>query len=175
MSNFQDIILYSSLSEAGRQNNLTSSSIAHCCKREQVSVGGYYWAYEKDYNSNWKPLENKNIVKVICVETQKIYNSIVEASKDTGCSQGNIGQCCRGERLSTHNLHWAYLKDYTKNYKIRKKKTTGKPVLCLETSQIYESVVEAARQLKTDNSTICKACKNPNKRVSGYHWRYVED
>lgn len=36
------------------------------------------------------------------------YNSICEAARDTGISKGNIGECCRGIRLSAGGYYWNY-------------------------------------------------------------------
>jgi hypothetical protein len=36
------------------------------------------------------------------------YRSICEASRETGISQGNIGECCRGIRSSAGGYYWKY-------------------------------------------------------------------
>jgi len=38
----------------------------------------------------------------------KEYYSQMQASRDTGISQGNIGMCCRGERRSASGFKWEY-------------------------------------------------------------------
>lgn len=50
-----------------------------------------------------------NSKKVICVETQKIYNSITEAGKSVGIKKGShIFDCCIGKRHSCGGYHWNY-------------------------------------------------------------------
>lgn len=49
--------------------------------------------------------------KVLCVETNKIYESIKEASKDTGVFDGHISKVCKGERKTTGGYHWVYVKE----------------------------------------------------------------
>ncbi len=44
--------------------------------------------------------QNITSKKVICIETQKIYNSISEASRETNIALSNISRVCRGERKS---------------------------------------------------------------------------
>jgi len=36
------------------------------------------------------------------------YKSICEASRETGISKGNIGECCRGTRLSAGGYYWKF-------------------------------------------------------------------
>ena len=33
------------------------SGIIQCCKRKAQKSGGYYWAYERDFDENWEPVE----------------------------------------------------------------------------------------------------------------------
>ena len=46
--------------------------------------------------------------KVICIETGKIYDSLLEASKECNCSRNHISNCCRGKRNTTGKYHWKY-------------------------------------------------------------------
>lgn len=59
--------------------------------------------------------ENKTIGKrkrVVNLDTGKVYESSVEASKETNCSPRHIREVCRGERKRTGGYHWAYQEDY---------------------------------------------------------------
>lgn len=51
---------------------------------------------------------NKNSIKVLCVETGIVYASSGEASRMTGCHQGNISECCNGTHKTTGGYHWRY-------------------------------------------------------------------
>lgn len=59
---------------------------------------------------------NKNVIckKVICIESQKVYNSLTEASIDTGCTIKGISDCCRDVIKKHNNLHWMYYDNYLK-------------------------------------------------------------
>lgn len=46
--------------------------------------------------------------KVMCVETGKVYDSLLEASKECNCSSKHIVDCCRGRRNTTGKYHWKY-------------------------------------------------------------------
>lgn len=47
--------------------------------------------------------------KVRCIETNIIYYSIGEASRQTGIDGSLIQRVCSGKRNHTHNLHWEYV------------------------------------------------------------------
>ena len=46
----------------------------------------------------------------ICIETGKIYPSVIEAAKETNLRKESIAKCCRGEIKSYVNTHWEYIK-----------------------------------------------------------------
>lgn len=55
---------------------------------------------------------NSNIVnkkKVICIETQIVYDSIAEAERLTGIK--NIVYCCKEKRNKAGGYHWQYVKE----------------------------------------------------------------
>lgn len=51
----------------------------------------------------------KNMKKVICIETNEIFNSIAEAERLK--KTNNISACCSGKRKSTNGLHWRYYEE----------------------------------------------------------------
>lgn len=55
------------------------------------------------------------------------------------------------------------------------RKTTDKPVRCIETRISYPSVTQAAKDTGAATSNICKACNEKHRTSGGYHWEYVED
>ena len=47
-------------------------------------------------------------IKVRCVETGQIFNSIKEASEWCGVGRSHIGSCCKGKRKTCGGYHWEY-------------------------------------------------------------------
>lgn len=47
-------------------------------------------------------------IPVVCVETNTVYYSGADASRQTGTNQGHITQCCKGRRKSAGGFHWEY-------------------------------------------------------------------
>lgn len=68
------------------------------------------WATKSENKKHsYKVLNEKHYTKqVICIETGKMYNSLLEASKECGCQKTHISDCCRGRRNTTGGYHWKY-------------------------------------------------------------------
>ena len=86
-----------------------------------------YWWICKTCNNGWQTspshrVDNKGCPKcarqrtisshfkrVLCIETNTIFNSVKEASIKSGLTQGNIANCCRGSSKTAGGYHWNYL------------------------------------------------------------------
>ena len=51
----------------------------------------------------------------------------------------------------------------------------ARPVICVETGELFRSVSSAARAYGLWNSLVCNVCKGKLHTCGGYHWRYAED
>jgi hypothetical protein len=130
---------------------------------------------DKGYNSHGKG--------VYCIELNMVFNNITEASQETGASISGICLCVQGKNKTAGNYHWCHATEKdTKGFleeKIEKDKekykALKKPVLCIETGQIFSSSRDAARELSIDSSGIRKVCRGTNKTCGGYHWEYVNE
>ena len=82
--------------------------------------------------------------------------------------------------------HWLYGKrqsDETKRkqsiVKIGKydgsKNPNARKIICLETSEIFYCIREAAKKHNVHWKSIWKACKGISKTSAGYHWGYVNE
>ena len=47
--------------------------------------------------------------KVLCIETNTVYNTIKEAGEDTSTMACHISEVCKNKRKSAGGLHWKYL------------------------------------------------------------------
>lgn len=56
-----------------------------------------------------------------------------------------------------------------------KNNKTSKPVVCVETGEIFASMGEAGRCKNCNDTTINKCCKGVKKTAGGFHWRYATD
>ena len=51
---------------------------------------------------------------------------------------------------------------------------TRKPVMCIETGEIYLSLSQASNETKLTNKAIAIAC-NVGGKAGDYHWKYIEN
>lgn len=126
-------------------------NISACCNGKVKSCGRdkngipLVWMYYEDYlKSNDITIKNKlnnsikinrdyenisgvnnyNSKKVICLTTNKIFNTAIEASKYYKCNNISIGQCCKGKYKSSGKLSegiplkWMYYDEYIKQNKL---------------------------------------------------------
>ena len=59
----------------------------------------------KEMSDNLRKLLSK---KIKCIETGKVYDSMISASRDLDIPQGSISNCCNGKRKSAHGYHFEY-------------------------------------------------------------------
>lgn len=57
--------------------------------------------------------------------------------------------------------------------KMRKNNKLKKPVLCIETGEIYESACDAGRNTGIISDSISKCCNRKQHTAGGYHWTFV--
>lgn len=63
-------------------------------------------AYNNNYGTARKKQAETKGFKVRCIETNKIYVSYNEASRQTKISATNICRCCNGKRQTAGKCHW---------------------------------------------------------------------
>lgn len=113
-------VIYSSIKEASEQLSLKGHHIGSCCNGDRKTCGGYHWCFEDDYNEEkvkelLLPKVNKHCVSVLCVETNKKYDSIQDAASDIGISKTGITEFLKGRQSYAGKLpdgtklHWEYV------------------------------------------------------------------
>ena len=114
---------------------------------------------------------------VYCFETNTTYISIAEAARENKVDEASIARCLlRKNQITTNGLHWKFANDeITLNEIENSRKKSKKKVLCEETGIIYNSPIDAAKQLNYDNSAISKCCRGVKKTYHNYHWRYINE
>ena len=110
--------------------------------------------------------------KVICVETNKVFDSIKDASNQLNIDKTSIGKVCRGIYKKAGGYTFKYLNDY--EAKTNKVKET-KSVICIETNKVFISIAEAGRIMNIDPSSIGKVCRGVNKTAKGYTFKFYDE
>lgn len=119
--------------------------------------------------------------KVICIETQEIYESVHAAC----LINKHVANCLNGKRHTASGYHWAYLEDTERQLEL--KDFIGKPpvslkeqglskrsraVLCIETGEEFETIQKA---VKAYGTSIRAVLDGRCRLAYGYHWRYLEE
>lgn len=153
-------------------------NIKRALKRSSCTAAGLHWAYIENYNENYHLEDKKKTTKkIICIETKKIYDSMIEAAKEYSILPSELSRACSNSALTAKGLHWSYLENYNDNYVIKEKqipKHGMKYVQCIETQKVYSSITDASGDTGVDVSSIIRVCKGKALTAGGCHWRYVE-
>lgn len=136
---------------------------------------------------------------VMCIESGKIYDSAEDASKDVSSEldeklvKRGIIRCCKGYRPSAYSYHWRFVEkeeyiewasvNYAKSNDIRKKELDknrrwnyrGKPVICLNDGNYFDSIKVASVFYGLSVSMVTKSASEHRKTTSGFEFRYLSD
>lgn len=106
---------FASLTEAAKYYNLQNAKICQCCKKERKTTGKKHWYYLDEwesfsYKEQQKIEKEANFIKkILCIETQKIYDSPTLAMQATGVDRSSIARCCTGKQKTAGKMHWQYI------------------------------------------------------------------
>lgn len=106
-------------------------------------------------------------VEVTDLRSGTVYPSIEAAEEALYVSKSGLSACYRHHRDSICGIPVSFKETDRINRPPR-------PVQCLETGEIFPSVIAGATSIGADVSQICKAIKK-GQRVRGYHWRYAQE
>lgn len=116
-----------------------------------------------------------NRKKVLCYETQQIFESSVKAAEYFNVSYTNIGRACR-EGIRVKEKHFVYLEDYYNGWEPEKDKRTNKSkrkiVKCEETGEEFISLREASRKTNIAPSLISRCCNGILETAHGFHFYF---
>lgn len=95
---------YKSIKEASEKTGIADSSIGMCCNKKLLSAGKLHWKFKLDID--YRIVESKVTKKIYCEELNKIFNSIREASLETGIPFNCISNVICGVCKTAGKLHW---------------------------------------------------------------------
>lgn len=135
----------------------------HCEKIRQSHIG-----------KGWKASTyEKCCRRVRCVETGEIFDSIKSAAEHYGLKLPNISSVLSGKNKSCGGYHWEYADGQPPQRRSKEfRKKLSKPVRCVETGVVYESITLAARTLDVSDSAIGKVLNGHGEKSCGYHWEF---
>lgn len=100
---------FQSLEEASKSSSISEESISHACVGDRKTSNGFYWTYTSTFNLK-EDIRKKKVVQYDFEgKTLNVFDSIIEASKQTEINKSSIAKCCRGERKKAGNFIWKFL------------------------------------------------------------------
>lgn len=112
-------------------------------------------------------------VPVICLDTNKVYESAKIASKELNICHGSIVKVCNGRAQFAGGLRFAKLKDYQNDTipKFHNSCNHEKRIVCVTTGETFNSETEAAKKYGVTSQAISHACSGKVKTCCGMVWR----
>lgn len=123
---------------------------------------------------------------VVLTNTGEVFEYMEDAIKRYG--KLNISGCCRGEIKSAGKMPdgspmiWRYIEDYDSNEDYTYDNNTIKKIICLETKQIYNKIVEACRYYNISDTSISCNLRGKNSFAGRdkitkmpLHWMYYDE
>ncbi|MGV9199677.1 MAG: HNH endonuclease [Promethearchaeia archaeon] len=178
----KEIERFSHVTKAAEKMNVSSTTILDACHGRVVVSCGYLWRFADN------PLDPKDVGKVKSSKTEVVqyscpdailiqkYESIKEASKETGIDGSSISQACR-KYYKAGGFWWRRLEDDPPEpgEKIAK---VNRPVYQQDDNgniiQEWSSIKKAAQELGIISYKISVVCDGKRKTHGGYRWSYVE-
>jgi hypothetical protein len=187
--------IYKDIVEAGDTNNIKYNSILQCCRKNIKHINKLHWEfyvegriyitykntkYNIKINKPRKSLTDETKLKVcrkiICLNSGKIYNSIIEVSKELNIKFPNLWRVLQGNsRYETvHGYSFRYYED-GKNYIIveKRKESNHKKVICTDTGKIFNSISEVSRNNNISETWLREVLKGNRYRIKGLHYEFV--
>lgn len=91
----------------GKMSEETKRKLSESKKGNTAMVGKKLTDEWKTHLSEAQPHKRK----IICIETEAVYDSAFDASRKTEILRTNIVQCCTGHKKSAGGYHWRYFNE----------------------------------------------------------------
>lgn len=108
-------MFYDSCTQAGKILNIDNRLIGRCCTGELVQTNGYHFCFAQDYHAGWMPRKNrkgqKKKEKVLCVETNEIFDTAAEAGREKKINASCLSGCLNKKKETAGGYHWKYVSE----------------------------------------------------------------
>lgn len=166
------------VAEAYIPNPENKPQINHLNEQKDCNwVKNLEWCTAKE-NNNYGT-HNERMAKALsktvrCLETNKVYESTIEAAKAFNVSASGIARACRNNSPCV-GYHFEFVEKIKEETVEAPKKKGTKAVYCIETNEVYESQTIAAQVFNINSSTVSKCCSGRLKSAKGYHFRFATE
>lgn len=116
-------------------------------------------------------IERGTYKKVICLETNKIYDNITDCALDMNISRKCVSDVCNGKRMTASGYKFRFIMD-GKVVETNRVNLVKKKVVCNETGQVFDSVREASLFIGAKEQHISAILNGRQKTTKGYSFSY---
>lgn len=174
-------------------SNIIQSCKTHSCITDEYLVFSYEEDYQSMSKCQIEEIVQNAILKrkhnlghgrtVVCVNTKEVFQACSLAAQKYNIDNSNIHKCCRGDAIycgydaEYGPLVWRYLEDYNSldEYEIARILSKAnehqnpygrkRPVVCLETGNIYSSIKQAAKEYNINYMSLFNKIKRDNQYI----------
>ena len=126
--------------------------------------------------------------KVICINTNEVFDSMADGARKYNTTSSAISSCCKGKIKSSGRhpetnelLHWEYYDNFDTNMCSQEKyhNNSSSSVRCITTGEEFESIIDATKKYDVSKYMISKCClgkaKYSKDRTTGeiLMWEYI--
>lgn len=161
--------------------------VIDCCDHKAISCHDKVFMYEEEFLKSGFVKREKNCSSVCHPVVQcdlfgnfiAEYDSVIEASRNTGIGRSSISSNLIGQRKTTGGYIFVYKEDYPiKDLNSHSKRQKGIKIACInpETNErvaIYNSIAEAGRSLNVNYKAIQRIVDRDNRTAFGYKWKTI--
>ena len=128
-----------------------------------------------------KGKNNYRATKIYCIELDRYFDTITEASEYISCARGDISNVLTGKGKTCKGYHWLYANEVNeeninkvmgKEYNTHK---SAKSIYCIELDMYFNTVTEASKYIGCDTSNISMVLIGKSKTAKGMHFLYAEE
>ena len=119
-------------------------------------------------------LRTYHSIKVICLDDMVIYENAKAAGDAVGVSSTCVNKVCNGKAASAGGYHFAKLSDYRDGtIPVFIESPKGKPVMCVETGEVFINQQKAAQKYGVTSQAISHACTGKVETSAKMHWKFI--
>ena len=172
------IALYRNTAEASLKTNISQGNIIECCNNNRRLTFDFQWCYQKDLKDKLNKSVRDIYTSTIPITQYNLsglkikqWDSATQIKKELNISDSHINQCCRLKRKTAGGYQWRYSQD---NIKSLVPITNRRPVICIETQELFDTCNKAAKHFNYSQQTVKKSClgQSINKPL---HFKWADE
>lgn len=119
---------------------------------------------------------NHTARKVYCIELDKTWDTVKEASTGLGINKDSISHNCRGVNKSAGGYHFKYVDD--KEIHVNRDvngslNPRARKVFCIELNRQWDTLKDCAEEIGVTPQMISKVCRGERKTANNFHFKYI--